>query len=139
MDASEFFRGSDARKKVLLRDENTSISERMETYPSISDIPKNPAVRGAWIVFRLRIVGSSLTAVAENEGVTKQSVSLAISRASGNGSSERLERAVAAALRLPVNALFAERYTGTERKRAMSVRKTTTPERPRNVKGRKAA
>jgi lambda repressor-like predicted transcriptional regulator len=113
----------------------------MPIYPSISDIPENPAVRGAWVVFKLRVAGSSLKAVGDLEGVTKQAVSNAVSRAGGNGSSERLEKAVAAALRLPVKDLFPERYdpsTGL-RKRAVSVSKTTTPSRPRNVKAQEAA
>lgn len=113
----------------------------MSIYPSISDIPKNPAVRGAWIVFRLRVAGSSLVAVADAEGVTKQAVSSAVARAGGNGSSERLERAVAAALRLPVAALFPERYDrpSGQRKRAVSSPKPTTPRPPRNVKDQEAA
>lgn len=113
----------------------------MSIYPSISDIPKNPAVRGAWIVFRLRVAGSSLTAVANTEGVTKQAVSMAITRTGGNGSSERLEKAVATALRVPVEALFPERYdrASGQRKRAISRPKRTTPRLPRNVKGQEAA
>ena len=81
-----------------------------------------------------------MKAVGDAEGVTKQAVSLAVSKASGSGSSERLERAVAAALRLPVHKLFPERYDQTteQRKRAISAGKRNTVRIAGNVKGREA-
>lgn len=105
----------------------------MELYPSSSDIPEKARVRGPWIVFRLRVVGSSLAAIAAELGVTKAAVSDAIV----NGSSERLERAVAEELRLPVQKLFSERYDAAGCR--LRPKKRTTPRTPRNVKDRKVA
>lgn len=106
----------------------------MELYPSSSDIPKKARVRGPWIVFRLRVAGSSLAAIAAEMGVTKAAVSDAIV----SGSSERLERAVAEKLHLPVQKLFSERYDATGC-RLRPKRKRTTPRTPRNAKGLEAA
>lgn len=105
----------------------------MELYPSSSDIPEKARVRGPWIVFRLRVVGSSLAAIAAELGVTKAAVSDAIV----NGSSERLERAVAEKLHLPVQKLFSERYDVAGCR--LRPKKRTTPRTPRNVKDRKVA
>ncbi|WP_194912783.1 helix-turn-helix domain-containing protein [Azospirillum sp. INR13] len=110
------------------------INRFMELYPSSSDIPKKARIRGPWIVFRLRVVGSSVAALAAELGVTKAAVSDAIV----NGSSERLERAVAEKLHLPVQKLFAERYDAAGC-RLRAKRKRTTPSTPRNVKAQEAA
>ncbi|MFL7904717.1 helix-turn-helix domain-containing protein [Azospirillum argentinense] len=105
----------------------------MELYPSSSDIPKKARVRGPWIVFRLRVAGSSLTAIAAELEVTKAAVSDAIV----SGSSERLERAVAEKLHLPVQNLFPERYDAAGC-RQRPKRKRTTPPSARNGKGQEA-
>lgn len=106
----------------------------MELNTLSSDIPKRPRIRGAWIVFRLRVAGSSLTAIAAEQGVTTPAMSDAIA----NGSSERLERAVAEKLHLPVQKLFSERYDASGC-RLRSQRKRTTTAKLRNVKGQEAA
>ncbi|SMH62877.1 helix-turn-helix domain-containing protein [Azospirillum agricola] len=106
----------------------------MELKTSSSDIPKKARVRGPWIVFRLRIAGSSLSALAAELSVTVAAVSDAVT----NGSSERLERAVAEKLHLPVQKLFPERYDAAGH-RLRPKRKRTTPRSPRNVKGQEAA
>lgn len=104
---------------------------KLETSSSI--VPKEARVRGAWIVFRLRVANSSLSAIAGELAVSVQAVSDAISQ----GSSERIERAVAKKLSLPVHTLFPERYDA-EGRRIRRGKRTTSP-KPRNVKGRKAA
>ncbi len=106
----------------------------MELETLSSNVPNKPRIRGAWIVFQLRVAGSSLTALAAEQDVSVAAVSDAIT----HGSSERLERAVAESLHLPVQALFSERYDASGC-RLRSQRKRTTTAKPRNVKGREAA
>lgn len=72
----------------------------------IEDIPKDPKMRGHWIIYRLRIVGSGAFRLAQDEGVSASAITHAIRRPL----SVHLERAIAAKLGLTAEQLFAERF-----------------------------
>ncbi|WP_446719490.1 helix-turn-helix domain-containing protein [Inquilinus sp. OTU3971] len=75
------------------------------------DIPKEAAERRVWIIGRLRLRGTSLAAIARDLGVARQSVQGALLVPS-----ERIEKAIADALALPVHDLFPDRYSGEGRR-----------------------
>lgn len=75
--------------------------------PATDGVPKNPAMRRAWISYQLRIRGLSGRAVADREGVSRQSVSAAMN---GGGASSHLQEALAAAIDLEPHQLFPELY-----------------------------
>lgn len=78
----------------------------MAIEPATLDIPKNPAIRRAWIGFQLRIRGLSHRELARREGVSHQAVSQA---AAGVGS-RHLQETLAEALDLRPQDLFPELY-----------------------------
>jgi len=78
----------------------------MAIAPATSDIPKNPAVRRAWIGYQLSIRGLSHRELARREGVSHQ----AFSQAALGGGSQYLQEALAAALGLRAQDLFPELY-----------------------------
>lgn len=69
------------------------------------DIPLDPTRRRVWIQGELRLIGSSLTAVAASLGVSRQAVGQALLVPS-----ERIEQAIADELGLPVSWLFPDRF-----------------------------
>lgn len=71
----------------------------------IEKIPANPKFRAHWIVCYLHIAGSSMSAIAEEEGVSLPAVSRAVSI--GNS---HLEPVIAGKLGLTAAQLFPERY-----------------------------
>ena len=80
----------------------------MSKHQPTADIPKNPAVRRAWIVYQLRIRGTSLRCLARNHDVTHQAMSNALML-----SSARLQTVIAEAIGLTPQQLFPEFYDGT--------------------------
>lgn len=74
------------------------------------DIPKNPAERRGWVIWQLRLQGSSLSKIARAEGVSQQAVSNALIAPSSH-----LETAIAKALNLTPEQLFPERFNGVHR------------------------
>jgi lambda repressor-like predicted transcriptional regulator len=77
----------------------------MSTEPAILDIPKNPAVRRAWVCYQLRLRGTSLRRIAQQHNVSPQAVSAALMTPSSH-----IEQAIAAALDLTPEQLFPERF-----------------------------
>ncbi|NYZ17023.1 hypothetical protein HL658_31155 [Azospirillum sp. RWY-5-1] len=118
----------------------------MKSDTSHSRPPKNADILPAWIVCQLWMRGTSLAAIADAEGVKKQTVSKAIA----DGRSARIERAVAKALGIAPHVLWPERFDpdGTRRpgpfnrKRPITPRirrNPTTPPTSSNVKDQEAA
>lgn len=70
------------------------------------DIPKNPADRRAWIMWQLRRRGLSFAALSRAVGLSTE----AVRRAADGGVSEARERQIAAAIKVPVQALYPEYY-----------------------------
>ncbi|WP_051249162.1 helix-turn-helix domain-containing protein [Inquilinus limosus] len=102
------------------------------------DIPLDPTRRRVWIQGELRLIGSSLTAIAASLGVSRQAVGQALLVPS-----ERIEQAIADALGLPVAWLFPDRF-GADGQRipntrpgnritAQNARRTSKPERDLNI------
>lgn len=71
-------------------------------------IPKNATHFRAWVIYQLTIRGSSLSAIARTLGVKRQSVHVVFRRRY-----RRAEEAIAAALNVPVEHLWPERYANT--------------------------
>lgn len=67
--------------------------------------PKNPAERRGWIVWQLRLRGTSLRRLAADHGVSQQAMSHALT-----ASSSHLEAVIAEALGLMPEQLFPERF-----------------------------
>jgi lambda repressor-like predicted transcriptional regulator len=75
--------------------------------------PKNPAERRAWVLYRLRVCGSSLSRIAAAEGVSPQAVSNAL-----DAPSSHLEEVIADTIGLTVKVLFADRFDSRGRRRS---------------------
>jgi lambda repressor-like predicted transcriptional regulator len=80
------------------------------------DIPLDPTRRRVWIQGELRLMGSSLSAVAAALGVSRQAVGQALLMPS-----ERIEQAIADVFGLPVSWLFPDRF-GTNGQRLTQTR-----------------
>jgi lambda repressor-like predicted transcriptional regulator len=91
------------------------------------DIPQKPAIRRAWVKLQLQILGSSLTAIADKEGVTRQAVEGALITPNAH-----LERAIAREIGVPVQRLFPERFN----ERGVRLHKERAPQRSRETPGR---
>lgn len=102
---------------------------------STVDIPKEPAHRRVWIIAMLRLRGTSLRQIAKDLKVSPQAVSNALLVPS-----RFIEKAVADALGISVEALFFERFDGAGN-RLTRTRETqrSTAGSGRNGKGREAA
>lgn len=74
-------------------------------------IPSDPDSRDAWIIFRLRLVGSSLADIARELGITRQTVRVAIERPY-----PKVERAIAAKLGLRPETIWPDRYARRDRR-----------------------
>jgi lambda repressor-like predicted transcriptional regulator len=98
----------------------------MAIAPATLDIPKNPAIRRAWIGFQLRIRGLSYRELARREGVSHQ----AFSQAALGGGSQYLQETLAHALDLRPQALFPELYDAGGRRlgRTRDPKRTTRRE-----------
>ncbi len=70
------------------------------------DIPKNPAQRRAWILFRLKCAGLSFRSLAQNLGVSPQSVQ----KVASGIPTLTIELAIAEAIEVDPTTLFAEHY-----------------------------
>lgn len=107
----------------------------MTNSSSSKDVPKNPAIRRAWVVFQLRIRGLSLGMLAHQEGVSRQAMSHALI-----GPSSHLQPVIAEAIALPVQDVWPEwwRPDGTPWGRT-NVRHRNTRRRARNVQSERAA
>ena len=75
-------------------------------------VPREPAERRAWIVYRLRYHFRSLSAFAAEVGITKSAVTGALDRPSSH-----VEELIATHLNIPVASLFPDRFRpdGTRR------------------------
>jgi len=104
------------------------------------DIPKNPAVRRAWIHMQLKLVGSSWTSFASLIGVTPQ----AVQKTAGGAPSLPIETALARALGLSPQQLFREHWTGAgvripKERASLHRAKDTASSAPRHVEKREVA
>lgn len=99
------------------------------------DIPKEPAVRRAWVIYQLRVRGLSLSQLAKEVGVSQQAMSEALMRPSSH-----LEPVIAEALGVAVEQLFPERF-GAAGNRLFREREPqrSSGAKARNVKGRRVA
>lgn len=70
-----------------------------------TEVPKEPAVRRVWIVAMLRLRGTSLRRIANEQGVSHQAASNALLVPS-----QYIESAIADAIGVPVARLFPERF-----------------------------
>lgn len=77
----------------------------MQTPPETLELPKNPAVRRAWLVYQLRLRGLTISELARREGVSR----VAISRTMVMPNSH-LEPVIARVLGVTPRELFAERF-----------------------------
>lgn len=107
----------------------------MSITSSTVDIPKEPAIRRAWVVYQLRIRGLSFGSLARDSGVSRQAISNALLMPSSH-----LEEIIAEAIGLTAQELFPERFDATGRR----LHRTRSPERntranPDNVKTGEAA
>jgi Ner family transcriptional regulator len=78
----------------------------MASPTGISEIPKKPAQRAAWVVFQLRMRGLSLSELARREGVTRRGMAAALYYPSA-----QLEPVIASAIGITVEQLFPERFS----------------------------
>ena len=76
-----------------------------------SDVPKEPAIRRAWVLFQLRIRGWSLGLIADEIGVSRTTLRSALLEPSFPS-----EQAIAKKLGLQVKDLFPERFDHTGRR-----------------------
>lgn len=83
------------------------------------EVPTNPTVRRAWILYQLRIRGLSLRAVAKDEGVSHQAMSMAMS---GGGGSSHLQEVAARLLDLTPQQLWPELYDEATGRRLLNTR-----------------
>ena len=77
----------------------------MSSDTSTLAVPSDPNHRRSWIIYQLKICGSSLARIAEELGVSRQATSDALTRPS-----ERIEQAIADKLDLAPRELFPERF-----------------------------
>lgn len=95
----------------------------------ISDIPKEPAKRRAWVQMQLRWRGESFSSLARQHGVSREAVSQALLIPSYS-----LECAIAKALGLDARDLFPERYDASGRRlHRVLAQKVNTAKSRRNV------
>lgn len=108
----------------------------MSNVKTILDVPKEPAVRRAWVIYQLSIRGRSLRQLALSEGVYPQAMSTALV-----APNVHLEPVIAKAIGLTVEQLFPERFDDTGRRIARTREKSrsTPATTPRNGKGERAA
>ena len=107
----------------------------MLTVTAINEVPKDPAVRRAWVIFQLRIRHSSLSKVGRKIGVTRTSVYNALM-----WPSRFAEEALADELGIPVQTLFPERFDANgERLHQMKPAYRSRGRRRRNVQVGKAS
>lgn len=93
------------------------------------DIPKEPAVRRAWVTYQLKIRGITLAAIGRDEGVSANAVANALLNPSSY-----LEEAIARRLDLTARQLFAERFNKAgERINQTKPRNRTSPAPAHNV------
>jgi Ner family transcriptional regulator len=84
----------------------------MKSTPLLTNaVPTNPSARLAWLSYQLKLRGSSVAALARQEGVNPAALHRAM-----NNSSSHLERAIATALGMPVQTIFPERYDARGRR-----------------------
>lgn len=110
----------------------------MSTHPAISDIPKKPAERRAWIAYQLRLRGASFRALARQHDYSHT----AFSNVAKGLPNEAIEALLAAIIGVPAKALFPEHYrdSGERIPLARSWRRKSTPLIPqRNVYSREAS
>lgn len=69
------------------------------------DVPKEPAIRRAWVIYQLRLRGLSLRRLAKREGVSHNALGHALVAPSSH-----IEPVLAKALGLKVRELFPERF-----------------------------
>lgn len=69
-------------------------------------VPKEPAVRRAWILYQLKIRGVTMRDIADEEGVSDRAVAAALL-----SPSSYLEKAIAAKLGMTACELFSDRFT----------------------------
>lgn len=77
----------------------------MASHIASFDIPKEPAVRRAWVSYQLRVRGLTVRQLAIREGVSHQALGHALMMPSA-----AMERVLAKALGLKVEDLFPERF-----------------------------
>lgn len=89
-------------------------------------VETNPVSRPFWVHYKLREIGSSVTAIAAEQGCSSQAVSMALHF----GNSASLEAAIAAKLGLTARQLFPERFDASgNRYRFPLLRKISTARR----------
>jgi lambda repressor-like predicted transcriptional regulator len=90
---------------------------------SFHDVPTNPAARSKWVIYKLSLIGLSFAEIARKNGWTRKAVSMAM-----RVPAYPQEKAIAAAIGIPVSRLFPERYT-TSGRRLHTIRKTNSTDR----------
>tara|TARA_R110000868_G_scaffold225568_2_gene477831 strand:- start:36936 stop:37253 length:318 start_codon:yes stop_codon:yes gene_type:complete len=99
------------------------------------DIPKEPAVRRAWILYQLKIRGLSLSSIACDENVSATAVANALLNPSSH-----LEEVIAEHLGLKARDLFSDRFSRSgERLNQTKPRNRSSASASRNVENRGAA
>lgn len=83
----------------------------MNSATSSNEIPKKPAERAIWVTYQLRMKGLSQSSLARNSGLSRSAISLALRQPSA-----QVERIIAKALGVKVEALFPERYADDGRR-----------------------
>jgi Ner family transcriptional regulator len=78
----------------------------MQTRRYPHQIPTEPRQRAQWIISELKLSGTSLAAIANELGCSRQAGALALRVAS-----RRWEEALAAKLKVPVEQLWPDRYS----------------------------
>ena len=99
----------------------------MSKRTNTSDIPKRPTERKAWILFQLKVRGSSFSALGREIGVSYQAVPWA---ASGRPAYE-VEKAISAKIGVSTTDLFPEHFDDQGERIPLA--------RPRQRKGRPGA
>ena len=100
-----------------------------------NDIPTDPRSRRSWIIFQLSLIGSSLSKIAQHDGLSRAHAS----KSALGGQSERFERAIATELAIAVQRLFPELYDGGGRRIPPKDRNTNTRLGDRRVEKRQVA
>lgn len=100
-----------------------------------ADIPKNPAIRRAWIKYRLEAEGFTVRGLARREGVSPQAVSHALL-----GPSSHLQPVIAEIIGVTVHQLFPEWYgENGERLGRVREKQRSTSRKTGNVQSGRAA
>ena len=99
------------------------------------DVPKEPAIRRAWVHYQLRVRQTSLRRIADAEGVCVSALANALMMPSSH-----LEDAIAKAIGLRVQELFPERFDSSgQRIHRTRQQSRSRPAPTRNVKDGRAA